>query len=66
LDEDNQWQDVWPVVRLVTSRAELTAKAIAPMLPKAIELRYGTPAKSIIVAILDRAPPPPSMLELMQ
>ncbi len=65
LDDDDRWQDAWP------ERVTQTGIGSVPraQLPKAVELRYGaagTPAKSIVVAILDRGIPPPSTRELAQ
>jgi|GEM_PF-1455670 len=65
LDEDNNWQDRWPV-----SPPAVAPKPNAPVLmsdlPKAVELRYGAPAQSVIVAIQDRSIPPPPLSELMK
>jgi len=64
LDEDNNWQDRWPV-RTPTVAAKPNAAVPMSDLPKAIELRYGTPVQSVIVAIQDRSIPPPPLSELM-
>jgi type II secretory pathway component PulJ len=60
LDNDDRWHDSWPVAP--AQPRDLTRSE----LPKAVELRYGTPAQSVVVAIQDRALPPPSMQELSQ
>jgi len=65
LDEDNNWQDRWPV-QTPTGAAKPNASVLVSDLPKAIELRYGAPVQSVIVAIQDRSIPPPSLSELMK
>lgn len=65
LDEDNNWQDRWPV-RAATVATKPNAQVLMSDLPKAIELRYGAPAQSVIVAIQDRSIPPPPLSELMK
>lgn len=65
LDEDNNWQDRWPL-HATTIIAKPDAPVLASDLPKAIELRYGTPPQSVIVAIQDRSIPPPPLSELMK
>jgi len=65
LDEDNNWQDRWPV-QTPTVAVKPNASVLVSDLPKAIELRYGTPTHSVIVAIQDRSIPPPPLSELMK
>jgi prepilin-type N-terminal cleavage/methylation domain-containing protein len=59
LDTDLQWRDAWP------ARASSGATIGLSELPLAVELRYGFPAKSLVVAIQDRAPQPPRMRDLL-
>lgn len=65
LDEADIWQERWPVVGLASGSVDKTKAPTSP-LPKAIELRYGSPAKSVVAAIQDRTIPPPSLAELMK
>ena len=65
LDEDDNWQDRWPV-RSPTAAPKPNAPVLMSELPKAVELRYGAPAQSVIVAIQDRSIPPPPLSELMK
>lgn len=65
LDDEDRWQDVWP------QRAGLArvGERMRLPLPKAVELRYGAagnPVKAVVVAIQDRALPPPSTREMTQ
>lgn len=59
LDTDLQWRDAWP------ARASSGATIGLSELPLAVELRYGFPAKSLVVAIQDRAPQPPRIRDLL-
>ncbi len=59
LDTDLQWRDAWP------ARASSGATIGLSELPLAVELRYGLPAKSLVVAIQDRAPQPPRVRDLL-
>ena len=65
LDEDGVWHDQWPArgkaPAVRPNRAPLTSE-----LPVAIEFKYGLPPKSVVVAIQDRALPPPTLEELMK
>ncbi len=65
LDEDNVWQERWPVSPAAVVGRPRTALR-ASELPKAVELRYGSPAQSVVVAIQDRSMPPPSLAEMMK
>ncbi|MEI6736878.1 MAG: type II secretion system protein [Pseudomonadota bacterium] len=65
LDDEDRWQDIWPPRTSFGKATDYNRSR----LPKAIELQYGTagsPTKSVVVAIQDRALPLPSMKELMQ
>lgn len=59
LDTDLQWRDAWP------AHASSGATIGLSELPLAVELRYGFPAKSLVVAIQDRAPQPPRVRDLL-
>jgi hypothetical protein len=61
LDEEGRWQERWPANASTTNPARRTSP-----LPKAVELRYGDPPNSIVVAIQDRTIPPPPISELMK
>jgi hypothetical protein len=63
LDEDGVWQDQWPA-RGKPVAARSTGAPLRSELPLAIEFKYGLPAKSVLVAIQDRALPPPTLSEL--
>lgn len=63
LDENNNWQERWPVASPGSNRSLKNASPTSP-LPKAIELRYASPGKSVVVALQDRSIPPPSLAEL--
>jgi type II secretory pathway pseudopilin PulG len=65
LDEENNWQERWPAANAGSNRSSKNAPLVSP-LPKAIELRYASPAQSVVVAIQDRSIPPPSLAELMK
>jgi hypothetical protein len=65
LDEDGVWQDHWPAkgkpIVAKPNRVPLRSE-----LPLAIEFKYGLPAKSVVVAIQDRALPLPTLSELLK
>jgi hypothetical protein len=64
LDEQGIWHDQWPSKQ----KPIVVRPAGAPLrseLPMAVELRYGVPAKSVVVAIQDRELPPPTLSEMM-
>lgn len=63
LDEVGTWQERWPVN---ASSIPSHNTGLESPLPKAVELRYGDPANSIVVAIQDRTIPPPPISELMK
>lgn len=65
LDENGVWQDRWPVLGPASTSGRKKNPPTSP-LPKAIEFKYGAPAKSLVVAIQDRSIPPPSLAELMK
>ncbi len=63
LDEAGNWQERWPVS---TPSAPVAPGRRESPLPKAVELRYGDPPQSLIVAIQDRSIPLPPISELMK
>ena len=65
LDEADVWQDRWPVKSAPIS-SKPPVHVFRSELPKAVELRYGAPSQSIVVAIQDRSIPPPPLSELMK
>jgi hypothetical protein len=78
LGETDQWQSSWPAQSPVaesqrggnTTGSQATAERQVSPLPKAIALRYrvqgAVTEEWLVIAIQDRAPPPPSAKELAQ